>query len=101
MTASNPLRGDVVIRHPGGAWHLRPNFAAIARLETHFDRGIFDIARDYASGKLARSSDLKAILESGLVSESSDLEAQMMEAGLASLVEPLGRYLAAACGLDE
>ena len=95
---------EVRIHHEAGEWVLRPSFAAIAEMEAHFDRSLFAIARDYAHGQLNRATDLKAILVAGLKGAgeepADDLEAQMMAFGLSALLEPLGRFLAKACGIE-
>jgi hypothetical protein len=103
--AYNPARGDVKIAHSEGEWVLRPSFAVIAALEAHFARSIFDIARDFAAGKLTRALDLKIFLQSGMEGGGQgvpeNLEALMLAIGLGHLLEPVGRFLIRACGLGD
>jgi creatinine amidohydrolase/Fe(II)-dependent formamide hydrolase-like protein len=100
----NPRRGDVKIALEGCELVLRPSFAAIAQMEERFDRAIFDIARDFCEGKLARAKDLLAIVEAGVMGAGfdppPDLAERLVQAGLAKQIEPLGKFLAHACGLE-
>jgi hypothetical protein len=100
----NPRRGDVKLPLEGCELVLRPSFAAIAQLEDRFDRAIFDIARDFCEGKLARAKDLLAIVEAGVQGAGGeappDLPERMAQAGMAKMIEPLGKFLAHACGIE-
>lgn len=102
-TRYNPARGDVKIRLRGRDCILRPSFHAISLMEEHFGRGIIDIARDYHNGKLTQAKDFLALLEAGLKGSGDEglepLAEVMVETGLAQLIEPIGLFLAHACGI--
>jgi hypothetical protein len=97
----NPRRGDVKLPLEDCELVLRPSFAAIAQLEEKFDRAIFDITKDFCEGRLARAKDMLAIVEAGVHGEAPpDLPERMAQAGLAKMIEPLGKFLAHACGIE-
>lgn len=101
----NPRRGDVNIALAGKTYYLRPTFQVIVQLEEAFDKGILDLARAYHAGTITRAGDFVTLLEAGLRGAGheppADLAARMVETGIARFVEPLGRFLAHACGLEE
>lgn len=101
----NPARGDVRIEMGGRHFVLRPSFQAIAQMEAHFARGIIAIARDYHNGKITAASDFLALLEIGIRASGEtvpeNLPELMVEKGIAQLIEPLGQYVAHACGIFE
>ncbi|MBI3419256.1 MAG: gene transfer agent family protein [Proteobacteria bacterium] len=103
MTEFNPRRGDVKIELEGCELVLRPSFAAIVTLEDHFNCAIFDLAREFCEGKRARIRDFLVMIEAGVKGTGAepppDLAERMVETGLARLVEPLGKFLAHACGI--
>lgn len=99
----NTRRGDVALTLLDQTYVLSPSFHAIALLEEKFQRGIIDIARDYHNGKITKASEFLALVEAGLAGSGSampaDLAERVVAQGLANLIEPLGRFLAHACGL--
>ncbi len=101
----NPLRGDVQISLNGTDIVLRPTFVAILRLEERYDRSIFDIARDYAAGKLSKASDLAVLIKAGIEGAGGhvpdDFEGMLLRHGLARLLAPVGKFLVRACGLED
>jgi hypothetical protein len=103
MSAYNPARGDVKIVLCEAGVVLRPSFQAIVQIEAHFGRGIIDVARDYHNGRITKAGDFVAIIRAGLEGAGetvpSDLGDVVMESGLAQLIEPLGQFLAHACGI--
>ncbi len=105
MEGYNPARGDVTIRLDGGEHVLRPSFGAIMQMEDHFQRSIFDIARDFAAGKLTRAGDLPVFIRAGMKGAGEDvpdaLEDKMMQAGLVSFLNPVGQFLSHACGIES
>ncbi len=103
MTA-NVKRGDVTITLDGRALVLRPSFAVIVELENEFGCGIFDLARDFAGGKLGNARTIAKIIEIGLMGVEQDMPRDipqaMMETGLMRCVEPIGKFLAHGCGIE-
>ena len=103
MSAYNPHRGDVKIALGENEFVLRPSFSAIVALEEHFGCGIFDLAREFCEGKRARAKDLLHIMKAGIEGAGfdppEDLPQRMVDAGLASCIEPIGKFLAHACGI--
>lgn len=99
----NPVRGDVKLELAGGII-LRPTFSAIVKLEAHYQKSIFDIARDYAGGQLNRAADLLVFIEAGVEGAGGvvpeNLSQQMLDFGLVKLLNPVGTFLAHACGLE-
>jgi creatinine amidohydrolase/Fe(II)-dependent formamide hydrolase-like protein len=104
MSGYNPRRGDVKLQLTGCEVVLRPSFGAIAALEEHFGKSIFDLARDFCEGKCARAMDMRVIIEAGVrgsgAEPPADLPERMVDTGLATLIAPLGTFLAHACGLE-
>ncbi|HVY13368.1 MAG TPA: GTA-gp10 family protein [Alphaproteobacteria bacterium] len=101
MNEFNPRRGDVKLALEGCEVVLRPSFGAIVQLEDRFERAIFDVARDFCDGKLSRAKDFLAIIEIGAAGEMpADLAERLAQTGLAKLVEPVGKFLAHACGIE-
>lgn len=96
-------RGDVKISLLDKEVVLRPSFTAIAVIEEYFKQGIIDVARDYHNGKITRAADFVALIAAGMAAAgetaSEKLGDQVMETGLAQLIEPLGKFLAHACGI--
>lgn len=105
MQAYHPARGDVQIKLPSGMVVLRPSFFAITLIEERFQRGIIDVARDYHNGKITKAKDFLSLLDAGMQGGGApvpeNLGDQMVEAGMAHLVEPLGQFLAHACGIKS
>jgi len=103
MGLVNHARGDVPIKFKKTQFILRPTFQAIVQIEEHFKAGIIDVARDYHHGKITAARDFVAIMSAGIAASEhdvpNDIGEQMIEAGLTTVIEPLGLFLAHACGL--
>jgi hypothetical protein len=101
----NKTRGEVMVRLGVEDYTLCPSFQAIAEVEAYFARGVIDVARDYYEGKITRASDFCALLSAGIKGGGApvpeDIGNRMIAEGLQKMIEPLGRFLAHACGLHD